>query len=100
MVLSHSFTIDPLSDDLIVGDAAIAKLLGVSPMTIWRYRTKGRRGIRLPNISWGRKPATTREAIRWWFAEIQRQDLSPIEYKIRRRQVDPALEAECEAAGI
>lgn len=92
--------IDPLSDELL-SDSKVAKLLKVSPISIWRLRTKGKRGVKLPAIPYGRGAVTTREAIRWFFAELQRRDQEPREHQQRRRRtVDPALIAECERAGI
>ena len=91
--------IDPFDDELLT-DAQVAKLLKISPLSVWRYRAKGRHGVRLPSIPYGSRHVTTREAIRWFYAELQRRQQQPREHQPRRRHIDPALEAECEAAGV
>lgn len=96
--ISSPPTIDPLSDELLT-DSQVAKRLGVTPITVWRYRTKGRRKIQLPAIPYGHGYVTTEACIRWWFAELQ-QAGPQVRPQQRRRQLDPTLEAECEAAGI
>ena len=92
-------TINPIDDDVLT-DAQAARLLGVSPLSIWRYRVKGKAGVKLPSVSWGRKRVTNRAAIDWWFAELQRAEQQPVAPRSRRQQLDPATEAACEAAGI
>lgn len=95
--------IDPLDSEQHLTYAQAAKLWPgrkVSPHTVWRCASKGKRGIKLPTIPTGRGCVTTREAIRWFFAELQRARHEANTPRPRRRQLDPALEAECEAAGI
>lgn len=92
-------TINPLVDDLL-NDSQVAKLLKISPLSVWRYRSKGKRGVKLPSVPYGRGVVTTREAIQWFFAELQRIDREPREHHQRRRQLDEATIAECEALGI
>ncbi|MEM1356342.1 MAG: hypothetical protein AAGH88_15820 [Planctomycetota bacterium] len=93
-------TINPIDDTLIIGDAKIGKRCGgVSPHTAWRYRTKGRSGVRLPTIPWGRNHATSAAAIKWWFAQLQAIG-SGTTPRPHRRAIDAQTEAECEALGI
>lgn len=92
-------TIDPLADDLLT-DAKVGKLLGVSPATVWRYRVKGKRGVRLPAIPWGRGAATTRDCIRWFYAELQHRQAEASEPKPHPRAISAELEAECRRLGI
>lgn len=97
-------TINPLTDDLLP-DSATAKRLGVSPVTVWRWRKKGRCGVRLPSVPYRSGWGTTAEAIAWFYREIQRRqqegDYSPAPRKrpgtLAERE---ALDAECAAAGI
>lgn len=91
-------TIDPLDDDLLTFSQA-AKLLSVSPPTVWRYATQGKRGVKLPTIPWGSKRVTTAACIRWWFAQLQARD-AQADGPPSRRAVDARIDAECEAAGI
>lgn len=90
--------INPLEDDLLT-DSQVGKLLGVSPVTIWRYRTKGKRGVVLPSIPWGHGHVTTAEAVKWFFAQLQHRQVAEPGAP-SRRAIDAAVEAECEAAGI
>lgn len=92
--------IDIITDDLLT-DSKVDKLLGVSPASVCRYRLKGRAGVRLPSTWYGRKKVTTRAAIDWWQAEVQRSiRQQPETMRQRRRMLDPALERECEEAGV
>ena len=90
--------INVFKDDLLYDDD-IARTLGVTRPTVWRYRKIGKDGVKLPYVTYGRRNATTRKCIQWWFEQLQRVEQSPRTIK-KRAQVDPALEAECEAAGI
>ncbi|MBX2851632.1 MAG: hypothetical protein KTR15_07805 [Phycisphaeraceae bacterium] len=92
--------IDPIEDELLT-DAQVGRLLGVSPASVCRYRMKGKRGVKLPWTWCGRRRVTTRACLDWWHRELQRaaQDIESID-NAQSRQLDPALEAECEAAGI
>lgn len=98
--------IDPIDDaSELLPDAAVGKILKVSPTTIWRWRTKGRLGVRLPAIPHRRGYATTRAAVRWFYSEIQRRqqnaDYSPTPRRRPGTKAErDALDAECAAAGI
>ena len=93
--------IDPFDTENHLSYAQAGKAMPepVSPTSVWRYATKGKRGIKLPTIPTKSGPVTTRAAIRWWFARLQLADQQPTSPR-SRRQLDPELEAECEAAGI
>lgn len=101
--------IDLISDDLLK-PAQAARLLGVSPVSVWRYQRKGRRvngrAIRLPAVPFGRTYVTTAEAIRWWGRELQRAT-SETEQGLTTPRKRPGTQAErdalaraCEEAGI
>jgi len=99
---SESPLIDPLDRDEHLTYAQAAKLWpggAVSPHTVWRAASKGKGGIKLPTIPAGKGRVTSRDAIRWYFAQLQRRT-EPDATRSTRRQLDPALEAECQAAGI
>lgn len=93
-------TIDLIEDDLLT-DPQVGRLLGVSPASVCRYRMKGRCGVKLPWMWYGRRKVTNRAAIDWWQAAVQRairnQD-SPS--RTSKRLLDPALARECEDAGV
>lgn len=94
--------IDPLDRDEHLSYAQAAKLWPngpVSPHTVYRATVKGKRGVVLPTIPAGKTHVTTRDAIRWYFAQLQRKN-QPLEPRSSRQQLDPALEAECQSAGI
>lgn len=101
--------IDLLSDDLLT-PAKAARLLGVSPVSVWRYQRKGRRvngrAIKLPAVPYGRTSVTTAAAIRWWGGELQRAaGEAGREAGVPRRRPGTqaerdALDRECEEAGI
>ena len=100
---TESPLIDPLDRDEHLTYAQAAKLWPggpVSPHTVWRAASKGKRGIKLPTIPAGKGSVTSRAAVRWFFAQIQQQTQEPAPARSHRRQIDPALEAECQAAGI
>lgn len=102
---SSSFpAIDPFDKQSHLTYAQAAKIWPgrkVSPHTVWRCASKGKREIKLPTIDTPDGARTTREAIRWFFTELQRvKQQQSIESRPRRRQLDPAIIAECEAAGI
>lgn len=89
--------IDPFKSDLLT-DAQVGRLLGVSPFSVWRYRTKGKRGVKLPAVPFGRKYVTSPECVRWFVAQLQQAEQP--QRQPRRREIDPELAAACEAAGI
>lgn len=99
---TESPLIDPLDRDEHLTYAQAGKLWPggpVSPHTVYRATTKGKRGVVLPTIPAGKTHVTTREAIRWYFAQVQRSN-EPKPARSSRRELDPAIAAECEAAGI
>lgn len=93
--------IDIVEDELLT-DPQVGRLLGVSPASVCRYRLKGKSGVRLPWTWHGRKKVTTRACISWWQREVQLiiQNGPVHQRQSRRRELDPGLVAECEAAGI
>ncbi len=95
--MSTSPAIDPFQDDLLT-DAQVGRLLGVSPLTVWRYRTKGKQSVKLPAVPFGRKYVTSPECVRWFVAQLQQAEQP--ERQPGRRELDPELAAACEAAGI
>lgn len=101
--------IDLISDDLLT-PAQAGRLLGVSPVSIWRYQRKGRRvngrAIKLPAIPFGRTYVTTAAAIRWWGGELQRvagevgrEETVPRQRPGTKAERD-ALDLACDEAGI
>lgn len=101
--------IDLLSDDLLT-PAQAGRLLGVSPVSVWRYQRKGRRVnghvIKLPAVPYGRTSVTTAEAIRWWGGELQRavsevgRDVTAPRRRPGTQAERDALDRACEEAGI
>lgn len=92
--------INIIDDDLLT-DSKVARLLGVSPASVCRYRLKGRCGVRLPWTWHGRKKVTTRPCIDWWLREVQRAAQARYaEARPSRREIDPALERECVENGV
>lgn len=43
----------------------------ISAITVWRWATTGKRGVILPAIPVGRCLYSNREAVEWFFAELQ-----------------------------
>ena len=90
-----------LIDDQLLSDPQVGRLLGVSPASVCRYRLKGRCGVRLPWTWHGRKKVTTRACIDWWQVQVQRAAQQAGSSTRRSRHgLDPAIAAQCEAAGI
>lgn len=99
---TESPLIDPLDRKSHLTYAQAGRLWpggSVSPHTVWRAASKGKGGIRLPTIPAGKARVTSRDAIRWYFAQLQRL-AEPTATRSKRGPLDPALEAECQAAGI
>jgi len=92
--------IDIIEDELLT-DAQVGRLLAVSPASVCRYRLKGRCGVRLPWTWHGRRKVTTRPCIDWWLRAIQSAAQDRYAQGLpNRRELDPTLESECEAAGV
>lgn len=101
--------IDLLSDELLT-PAQAGRLLGVSPVSVWRYQRKGRRVnghvIKLPAVPYGRTYVTTAEAISWWGGELQRavneagRDAAMLRRRPGTQAERDALDRACEEAGI
>lgn len=101
--------IDLISDELLT-PAQAGRLLGVSPVSVWRYQRKGRRvngrAIKLPAVPFGRTYVTTAAAIRWWGGELQRAASETTDCATSPRQRPgtqaerAALDKACEEAGI
>ena len=100
-------TINPFEDELIPLSAA-ARLIRtsgktLSPTTLWRWVTKGKQGVHLPATPVGHSLYTTEEAMRWFFAELQRLQCQARvgEAVSRAPEEDLALiEKRCRASGI
>lgn len=75
-----------------------AKLLGVSFPTCSRYMTKGRRGLKLPNVPFAGTRQTTKKAIDWWLLQLQ---LAEADERVLRIDFDePDIDAALDAEGL
>lgn len=93
--------IDPLAADLSA--KAAAKLIPGHPnhMTVWRWMTRGVRGIKLPSVIIAGERRTSREALReFLIATSEPTSPNPARNSNhRQRAVDSAI-AELEQAGL
>ncbi|MEO0514160.1 MAG: DUF1580 domain-containing protein [Planctomycetota bacterium] len=99
--------IDP-TDENLLSLAQAAKLICVdgrnpSPITVWRWATRGKRGVKLPAVPLGRGLVTTEAAMRWFSAKLQLatsgHDTSTVESTAAVSDLQD-LNAACEEAGI
>lgn len=92
--------LDPFSFDLTNEQAAAIVPGRPTAMTIWRWETRGVRGVKLASIKSNGKRFTSRAALREFLLAISgNAPAAPSAAKAREKQTDQAL-AELDALGV
>jgi hypothetical protein len=92
-----------LSPDSRVSLTRLARDLGVSTSTVWRWALKGIRGHRLPCIHLGGRRYVTRAAFAAWLDATQAEQSTATHEVCTNRQREAAIsraERELELAGV